>query len=382
MKYGFNLLCSLAALLIITGCGTTATTTTTVTTGEAGEEILETIELVNRGFEEPNAGKQTSFDTVPGWSTDTPVKDSGVEAEPYLGDWSGYLMAGDPPVYNDGTGAALQVPAVYKLEVASKTSWQGKLLQMIIYGDIMGVQIPLQTKTVTIYDSFQLFSMYMDSLDAYMVAGNPVTVGFENVTYWLPGEAWLAVDAPSLKTVSANMEADNLMAKIAGMTETPLELPNAGFEDPNDGRQANFLHVPGWASLNEVTDSGVEGGYADNGGWAAYLMAGDGPVFSTHLDNIIEEGAVYKLTLKAKATWQGVALTMGFAAIINGAPVALATKTVGLGDSMVEHTHYFDTADCPMAAGNPITVGFMNYTLNYPAEAWLAVDDVKLSVFK
>ena len=39
----------------------------------------EMIVVENHSFELPGTEKQTNFENVPGWSTDTPATDSGVE---------------------------------------------------------------------------------------------------------------------------------------------------------------------------------------------------------------------------------------------------------------------------------------------------------------
>ena len=56
----------------------------------SGVTWAEPIVVENFSFELPNAGKQTGFDNVPGWSTDSAVSDSGVETgyTPTEGEWT------------------------------------------------------------------------------------------------------------------------------------------------------------------------------------------------------------------------------------------------------------------------------------------------------
>jgi hypothetical protein len=152
-------------------------------------EILE-----NASFELPGTDKQLGFDDVPGWSTDGPVANSGVELDESAsdGEWSAYLMSGDPSIWQL-TDLTLTDGELVELTVDARISSAATTLQMNIYYDVFGTRWVIATQDVTLTEDMAEYTLSYEAVD--VVAGANVGVELLNVS---EGESWISVDNVSL----------------------------------------------------------------------------------------------------------------------------------------------------------------------------------------
>jgi len=152
----------------------------------------EAITVENASFELPGTDKQKGFDNVPGWSTDGPCADSGVETGYTAtdGDWTAYLMSGDPAVWQS-TGHMIAEGQVLELNVDARITWAATSLQMTIYYDENAARIPVATSDVTLTDAMQEYTLSFSAGDIPESVGKNVGVEFSNSS---SGETWIGLD--------------------------------------------------------------------------------------------------------------------------------------------------------------------------------------------
>jgi len=146
----------------------------------------------NFSFELPGTEKQLGFDNVPGWNTDGPCADSGVETgyTPTDGDWTAYLMSGDPSVWQL-TGRTVAEGDVLELKVDARITWAATTLQMTVYYDDNGTRVPAATVEVILADTMQEYTLSFSANDIPESAGHKVGIEFTNVS---TGETWVGLD--------------------------------------------------------------------------------------------------------------------------------------------------------------------------------------------
>jgi hypothetical protein len=124
----------------------------------------QAVMIENSGFNQPGTEKIKGWNgegvagtpavDIPGWVSDAVVGDSGVELDSAdaSGDgWRGWLMAGDPAVYQI-TSEAIMEGTTYTLSVALKNTWGGERGTIsLIAGDAS-----------TVLDSFVQENLSMD----------------------------------------------------------------------------------------------------------------------------------------------------------------------------------------------------------------------------
>lgn len=116
------------------------------------------IPLVNGDFQLPATVKQTNWENVPGWDSDTPAADSGVEGG--AGVWSGYKMSNDPSVYNLSEHI-IAAGEEFKVKLEAKDGWHSNKIIITLYFDTgNGVRKMLSTQTFDLgpTDPFELFA--------------------------------------------------------------------------------------------------------------------------------------------------------------------------------------------------------------------------------
>jgi hypothetical protein len=161
------------------------------------------IEVENFSFELPNAGKQTGFMNVPGWSTDGAVSDSGVETgyTPTDGDWSAFLMSGDPSVWQL-TDHTIVPGDVFELKVDARITWNATNMQLILYYDDNGTRVPAASIDVTLTSAMAEYTLTFSSNDVPESAGHQIGIEIVNSS---PGQTWMGFDNVRLELIAEGM---------------------------------------------------------------------------------------------------------------------------------------------------------------------------------
>lgn len=109
---------------------TPATVTKTLALEPGGAFIL--VDVENADFSLPGTGKQTNWDNVPGWNSDTTASDSGVEE----GDagWFAFKMSSDPSVYNL-TDHVIADGEEFKINLDASESYNTSQIIVTLYYD-------------------------------------------------------------------------------------------------------------------------------------------------------------------------------------------------------------------------------------------------------
>lgn len=109
---------------------TPATVTKTLVLELGGAFI--SVDVENADFSLPGTGKQTNWDNVPGWNSDTTASDSGVEE----GDagWFAFKMSSDPSVYNL-TDHVIADGEEFKINLDASESWNTSQIIVTLYYD-------------------------------------------------------------------------------------------------------------------------------------------------------------------------------------------------------------------------------------------------------
>jgi hypothetical protein len=158
------------------------------------------IEIENFSFELPGTEKQKGFDNVPGWNTDGPCADSGVETgyTPTDGDWTAYLMSGDPSVWQL-TDYTITPWDVRILTVDARITWAATTMQMTIYYDDNGTRVPAASTEVALTDAMQEYTLRFAASDVPESVGHLMGVEFSNAS---SGDTWVGLDNVRLDSAS------------------------------------------------------------------------------------------------------------------------------------------------------------------------------------
>ncbi|MFC1635540.1 LamG domain-containing protein [Planctomycetota bacterium] len=172
----------------------------TATPGGSGVVYFDDIRLYrprpvaieNFSFELPGTEKQTGFDEVPGWNTDGPCADSGVETgyTPTDGDWTAYLMSGDPSVWQL-TDRTITKWDVLELKVDARITWAATTMNMALYYDDNGARVPIVSSEVALTDAMQEYTLSFSAGDVPDSIGRKIGIEFSNVS---SGDTWIGLD--------------------------------------------------------------------------------------------------------------------------------------------------------------------------------------------
>jgi len=178
--------------------------------GGAGKMYFDDIRLCrppavnveNSSFELPGTEKikgwngegvdDTPAVDIPGWSTDGPCADSGVETgySPTDGDWTAFLMSGDPSVWQL-TDHTIKEGEVLQLKMDARITWAATTLQMTLYYDDNGTRVPVATSEVALTDEMQEYSLSFSADDVPESVGHKIGIEFANVS---SGDTWIGLD--------------------------------------------------------------------------------------------------------------------------------------------------------------------------------------------
>ncbi|MCK4563521.1 MAG: DUF4091 domain-containing protein [Verrucomicrobia bacterium] len=150
----------------------------------------------NYSFEAPGTVKQTNWESVPGWSSDSPAADSGVETGqgPMDGTWTGFLWAEDPSVWNLTTNVIVAGEA-YRLQLNAKNTGGGSSLRIMLFYDNAGTRVPLATLDATVGSGMDSYTLQFNADDIPAAIGSQIGIEVENI-----GGGWVAVDHVRLST--------------------------------------------------------------------------------------------------------------------------------------------------------------------------------------
>jgi len=187
---------------IAIGLGTKGNTTAA---GGSGVLYIDDIRLYrsrpvaveNFSFEQPGTEKQTGFDDVPGWNTDGPCADSGVETgyTPTDGDWTAYLMSGDPSVWQL-TDHTMTKWDVLELTVDVRITWAATTLKMSLYYDDNGARVSLASSEAALTDDMQEYTLSFSASDVPEAVGHKIGIEFSNIS---EGDTWIGLDNVQLE---------------------------------------------------------------------------------------------------------------------------------------------------------------------------------------
>jgi len=152
----------------------------------------EVVDVENFSFELPGTDKQTGFGNVTGWNTDGPSANSGVETgyTPTDGDWTAYLMSGDPSVWQL-TDHTIAEDDVLELKVDARITWAATTLLITLYYDDNGTRVPIATSQVNLTDVMQEYTLLFSAAGAPASVGHQIGIEFSNVS---SGETWIGLD--------------------------------------------------------------------------------------------------------------------------------------------------------------------------------------------
>lgn len=124
-----------------------------------GKGDFSAVAVENADFELPGTVKQKNWSNVPGWNSDTPAADSGVEGSTSSG-WNGYKMSSDPSVYNL-TNHVITADEEFKINVKAWDSWHSSKFIVTLYYDTgNGVRnvLAAQTFDIGLTNTFELIA--------------------------------------------------------------------------------------------------------------------------------------------------------------------------------------------------------------------------------
>jgi hypothetical protein len=175
--------------------------------------VMPTLE--NASFELPGDGKIKGWDMedgayyvdtsaaaeIPGWKADGTIADSGVESDwpgSTDGVWTGFLMGGDPSVYQT-TDHVIAAGDEFLLMVDARDNWSATppaLLEVSLYADAMGQRVVLATDTFEMLPSdaeqpWATYSLAFAADTMEMLQGFPIGVELRNAQ---EASSWIGID--------------------------------------------------------------------------------------------------------------------------------------------------------------------------------------------
>jgi hypothetical protein len=336
------------------------------------------ISFENPSFELPGTTKQKGWDNagaddVPGWTSDAPVVDSGVEPDAAATDgaWRGFQMGGDTLVYQVTEHVIVEGDDI-ELLVDAKNSWAATLFEMGIFSeDTLGVKVTLEKIQVTLTDVWATYSLKFKASDHPDALGKKLGVAFDNVSI---AQSWINFDNvrainlnPSIEVVNFSFEQPGI-EKIKGW-DGPGTCIDPGWTGLTDD-------IPGWTSDAPVWDSGVESGHnPTDGTWTAFAMGHDTSFYQI-TNHLIENGDVIEMLVDAYITWNATMLEAAiFYVDTDSVKVPLETEQFEITSDMTEYSLVFSAAGAPNSIGKKLGISFDNVS---DSASWVGLDNVRL----
>lgn len=176
------------------------------------------ISLTNPSFELPATIKQTNWQNVPGWSSDSLPEDSGVEQNEVTtdGSWAGFLASTDPAVWQL-TDHTIGENEEFTLELdAMNTGAEATSLRFILYYDNAGTRTPLATLDGALSEEMQRYTLQFDADDFPSAIGQKIGIEINNVA-----TGWAGFDNVTLEYTKPTLDLEersssNLETQFAG----------------------------------------------------------------------------------------------------------------------------------------------------------------------
>jgi hypothetical protein len=251
--------------------------------------------VTNFSFEYPGTEKQAGFDNVPGWNTDEPVGDSGVETGwiPTDGEWTAYLMGADPPVWQL-TGHTIQNGDIFELKVDARITWLATTLRMSLYYDDEGVRVPLASSDLALTEEMQEYTLSFLANSVRASLGKKIGIEFDNVSD-VVDDNWLGLD--------------NVRLEISGSPQ-PMDPGTEGlvayYALENDANDSSGNELHGTLVGDPVFVEGVAGMALDFDGDGDYVDCGTNDVLNNLSDAITVSAWVSIRSVTT--TWMGIVM--------------------------------------------------------------------------
>ena len=235
------------------------------------------ITVENNGFELPGTEKKRNWEEVPDWSSDTVAASSGVEENPYVGNWNGYVMAGISPDYTNPdpsvwqlTNHTIGASEVITVAVVARIGWmstgnEGAVLgdtatfRMTIYYDNSGTRVVAKTQDVVMTTTIDTgwnglrsewtdYTLELDvDVDCPGAVGKDIGIEFFGVSYTGSNGCWLGMDDVRLTIADFAYSPDpcDMEQDVAATTNLEWELAPAVTNcDVYFGSDPNFINNP------------------------------------------------------------------------------------------------------------------------------------------
>lgn len=165
------------------------------------------IEVTNPSFELPGTGKikgwdgpgscldpawSGSTDDVPGWTSDEPVWDSGVETGwgPTEGEYTAFLMGRDTSVYQI-TDYIIKEGDQIELVVDARITWAAEILEIILFYEDNGNRVPMAIEDFELTDTMNEYALSFSANEHPESIGHQLGIEFDNVS---DSASWLGLD--------------------------------------------------------------------------------------------------------------------------------------------------------------------------------------------
>jgi len=170
------------------------------------------LDVPNSSFELPGAVKQTNWESVPGWSSDSVAVDSGVETGQGAteGIWTGFLWSSDPAVWNLTTNV-IAAGDRYTLRVDAKDTGGGNSLRVRLYYDNAGARVPVATLDATLTGLMRELVLPFNADDEPASIGRQLGIELDNVA-----GGWVGFDNVRLTSVSLSVPPIAPLLSIRG----------------------------------------------------------------------------------------------------------------------------------------------------------------------
>lgn len=165
------------------------------------------IPIVNPSFEDPGFEKIKGWDgecadpnwtgllyDIPGWTSDAPAFDSGVETgyTPTDGEWTAFVMGSDTSVYQI-TDYIIQDGDIIELSVDSRITWAATLMQMaLFYVDDTEAKVFLCSDEYEILEEMLDYATSFKAVDSPAAIGHKLGIWFDNTSP--NGDSWMGLD--------------------------------------------------------------------------------------------------------------------------------------------------------------------------------------------
>jgi hypothetical protein len=345
------------------------------------ELVNETVSVTsNFDFEQPGTEKIKGWDgacsdvsytgsnaDIPGWSSDTPAFDSGVEQNG--GSWVAFLMAFDPSMVQL-TNVEIQAGDYVTVAVDARNSWSEsgeQRFKMSLYYDNAGARETIVSREIVLPDAMARYDLGFNAADYPAAVGKKLGIEFDNIN--ATARSWYYLDNVELFT---NV-MDNADFEMPG-TEKIKGWDGACSDVSYTGSNAE---IPGWSSDTPAFDSGVE---QNGGSWVAFLMAFDPSMFQV-TRHTVGANDVVTLSVDARNSWSesGVQnFVMSLYADNGGTRETIVSREIVLPDAMARYDLSFNAADYPAAVGKKLGIELDN--TNATPRSWYYLDNVQLAL--